>query len=105
MRREAVSMPPISRLCSDPPPTAWCGVFGLKPSVGRVPSKPPYLGRVARAITRTVLDAALLMQVLSRPDWRDATSLPPQDIAWHEIESDPAALLRGRRIGLLLDAG
>ena len=86
-------------------PAAWCGIVGLKPSLGRVPIDPPYMGRAAGPMTRDVADAALLMQVLSRPDWRDATSLPPQDIAWHEIESDPAALLRGRRIGLLLDAG
>lgn len=82
-------------------PAAWCGVVGFKPSNGRVPIKPPYLGRVAGALTRTVADAALLMQTLSRPDWRDATSLPSQDIAWHDLTLD----LSGIRIGLLLDAG
>jgi aspartyl-tRNA(Asn)/glutamyl-tRNA(Gln) amidotransferase subunit A len=76
-------------------------VFGLKPSAGRVPIKPPYIGRVAGPMTRTVLDAALMMEVLSRPDWRDATSLPPQAIAWDDLEID----LRGLKIGLLLDAG
>jgi aspartyl-tRNA(Asn)/glutamyl-tRNA(Gln) amidotransferase subunit A len=82
-------------------PAAWCGVFGLKPSAGRVPIKPPYLGRVAGPITRTVADAALMMATLSRPDWRDATSLPPQEIAWTALDID----LRGVRIGLLMDAG
>ncbi|CAD5370265.1 Amidase [Rubrivivax sp. A210] len=86
-------------------PAAWCGVFGLKPSNGRVPIKPPYLGRVAGPLTRMVSDAAWLMEVLARPDWRDATSLPPQDIAWRDFEVDPRDFLRGRRIGLLLDAG
>ena len=57
-------------------PAGWCGVVGFKPSGGRVPIKPPYLGRVAGPITRTVADAALLMATLSRPDWRDATSQP-----------------------------
>ena len=33
-------------------------------------------------MTRTVADAALLMDVLSQPDARDSMSLPPQDIAW-----------------------
>jgi Asp-tRNA(Asn)/Glu-tRNA(Gln) amidotransferase A subunit family amidase len=82
-------------------PAGWCGVFGLKPSAGRVPIKPPYIGRVAGPMTRSVADAALMMAVLSRPDWRDTTSLPPQDIAWTELDID----LKGLRLGLLLDAG
>ena len=86
-------------------PAGWCGVVGFKPSGGRVPIKPPYLGRVAGPITRTVADAALLMATLSRPDWRDATSLPPQQIDWQAIEADPAAVVRGLKIGLLMDAG
>jgi Asp-tRNA(Asn)/Glu-tRNA(Gln) amidotransferase A subunit family amidase len=82
-------------------PAAWCGVVGFKPSAGRVPIKPPYLGRVAGPLTRTVRDAALMMSTLSRPDWRDATSLPPQDIAWGELD----APVKGLRIALLPDAG
>ena len=86
-------------------PAAWCGVVGFKPSAGRVPIQPPYLGRVAGPITRHVADAALLMATLSRPDVRDATSLPYQPLAWADLASDPQPILRGRRIGLLLDAG
>jgi aspartyl-tRNA(Asn)/glutamyl-tRNA(Gln) amidotransferase subunit A len=82
-------------------PAGWCGVFGLKPSNGRVPIKPPYIGRVAGPMTRTVEDSALAMQVLSRPDWRDATSLPAQEIDWQALDMD----LRGLRLGLQLDAG
>jgi aspartyl-tRNA(Asn)/glutamyl-tRNA(Gln) amidotransferase subunit A len=82
-------------------PAAWCGVVGFKPSNGRVPIQPPYLGRVAGPITRTVADAALMMAVLARPDARDATSLPPSDIDW----GAPAIDVRGLRIGLLTDAG
>ena len=82
-------------------PAGWCGVFTLKPSLGRIPIQPPYAGRVAGPMTRTVADAALMMRVLSQPDWRDATSLPAQDIAWDAPELDP----RGLRIGLQLDAG
>ena len=83
-------------------PAAWCGVVGFKPSAGRVPIKPPYLGRVAGPMTRTVEDAALLMTTLSLPDDRDATRLPPQAIDWLAPAYDD---LRGLKIGLLLNAG
>jgi Asp-tRNA(Asn)/Glu-tRNA(Gln) amidotransferase A subunit family amidase len=82
-------------------PAGWCGLVGFKPSAGRIPIDPPYIGRVAGPLTRGVDDAALLMATLSRPDRRDYTSLAPQDIDW---KINPAAL-RGLRIGLLLDAG
>ena len=55
-------------------PATHCGIFALKPSLGRVPIYPPYMGRVAGPMTRTVADAALLMNVLARPDARDFMS-------------------------------
>ena len=82
-------------------PAGWCGLVGLKPSAGRVPIDPPYVGRVAGPLTRCVDDAALLMATLSRPDGRDYSSLPPQEINWKIAPASP----RGLRIGLLLDAG
>ena len=61
-------------------PAAFCGNFGLKPSFGRVPAYPlsPY-GSVAHLgpHTMSVADAALMMTVISQPDARDWTSLPP----------------------------
>jgi aspartyl-tRNA(Asn)/glutamyl-tRNA(Gln) amidotransferase subunit A len=82
-------------------PAGWCGIFALKPSLGRIPIDPPFMGRVAGPMTRTVADSALLMSVLSRPDWRDHMSLPPSEIPWHDLHMD----IRGKRIGLLLEAG
>ena len=40
-------------------PAAYNGIFALKPSLGRIPIYPPYLGRVTGPMTRTVMDAAL----------------------------------------------
>ena len=85
-------------------PAGWCGIFTLKPSLGRIPIDPPYTGRAAGPMTRTVADAALLMDVLARPDDRDSMSLPAQDIAWSRFDAG-VERLRGLRIGLLLEAG
>jgi aspartyl-tRNA(Asn)/glutamyl-tRNA(Gln) amidotransferase subunit A len=82
-------------------PSCWCGLVGLKPSLGRVPIDPPYVGRVAGPMTRTVDDAALMMSVLSRPDRRDGMSLPPDNINWKALDRP----LRKLRIGLMLDPG
>ena len=55
-------------------------------------------------MTRTVEDAALMMSVLSRPDSRDWTALPPSDLPWDDIgPSTPD--VGGLRVGLMLDAG
>jgi aspartyl-tRNA(Asn)/glutamyl-tRNA(Gln) amidotransferase subunit A len=82
-------------------PACWCGLVALKPSLGRIPIDPPYVGRVAGPMTRTVDDAALMMSVLSRPDRRDGMSLPPDNINWRALDKP----LRKLRIGLMLDLG
>ncbi len=60
-------------------PCAFTGLFGIKPSFGRVPAWPlsPF-GTVAHLgpMTRTVADAALMLNVLSLPDARDWHALP-----------------------------
>jgi aspartyl-tRNA(Asn)/glutamyl-tRNA(Gln) amidotransferase subunit A len=65
-------------------PAAFCGVFGLKPTFGRVPYHPmPNNGLISHVgpLTRTVADAALMLQVMAGPDDRDVWSLeaPPAD--------------------------
>ena len=61
-------------------PAAFCGNFGLKPSFGRVPAYPlsPF-GSVSHLgpHSLSVLDAAIMMNVLKQPDSRDWTSLQP----------------------------
>jgi len=79
-------------------PASFSGVFGLKPSFGRVPAYPlsPF-GTVAHVgpMSRTVRDSAMLLNVISKPDARDWHSLPhePTDYAV-ELETG----LRGKRI-------
>jgi aspartyl-tRNA(Asn)/glutamyl-tRNA(Gln) amidotransferase subunit A len=59
-------------------PACFCGVFGLKPSYGRVPLWPvsnnDYTTHVG-PMTRTVADAALMLSAMAGPDVWDATSL------------------------------
>ena len=82
-------------------PAGWCGLVGLKPSAGRVPIHPPYIGRVAGPMTRNAADAALMMATLSLPDVRDYASLKYEALNW---TIEPASL-KGQKLGLLLEAG
>ena len=70
-------------------PSSLCGSFGLKPHFGRIPSGPkPYHGwesmNAEGPITRTVADAALMMDVMAGPDDRDRMSLPPSGVNYLE---------------------
>jgi len=59
-------------------PSSFCGIYGLKPSYGRVPMWPvsnnDYTSHNG-PMTRTVGDAALMLSVMAGPDDRDRTSL------------------------------
>ncbi len=82
-------------------PAALCGVVGLKPSYGRVSR----YGAVAFAssldqigpITKTVTDAALLLQVMAGVDPNDSTSL---DAAVPDYTAALQGDLKGVRLGL-----
>jgi aspartyl-tRNA(Asn)/glutamyl-tRNA(Gln) amidotransferase subunit A len=66
-------------------PCSFTGLFGIKPSFGRVPAWPlsPF-GTVAHVgpMTRTVTDAALMLNVLAQPDARDWHALPYDARDW-----------------------
>ena len=55
-------------------PCSFTGLFGIKPTFGKVPAWPlsPF-GTIANVgpMTRTVHDGALLFSIISQPDWRD----------------------------------
>jgi len=68
-------------------PAAWCGIFGFKPSLGRVPLWPTPDSWSARImvgpLARRVRDAAAMLEVMAGPDPRDPLS----------IDEAPAGLL------------
>ena len=73
-------------------PASFTGIVGLKPTFGRVPAYPPSpFGSVSHLgpMTRTVADAAAMLDVMAGADLADWTSLPtdPQGFA-REIDED-----------------
>jgi aspartyl-tRNA(Asn)/glutamyl-tRNA(Gln) amidotransferase subunit A len=99
-------------------PSSFCGLYGIKPTFGRVPLYPgcrdhrfpglsgweslEHIGPIAR----TVADAALLMDVLSGPDTRDRHSLPHEEPSSYSRRLAAASTdLTGLRIAWSSDWG
>ncbi|WP_176085005.1 amidase [Martelella sp. HB161492] len=82
-------------------PAGWTGLFGFKPTLGRIPIDPYYTGRCAGPMTRTVDDAVMVMPTITKPDWRDATSVKYENLDWDVAPAN----VKGLKIGLMLDAG
>ncbi|MBI4240569.1 MAG: amidase, partial [Candidatus Rokubacteria bacterium] len=63
-------------------PASFSGIYGFKPSFGRVPQRPGFPGWETLSNTgpmaRTVRDAALMLDVMAGPDDRDRYSLPAE---------------------------
>ncbi|MBB6520738.1 amidase [Pseudoteredinibacter isoporae] len=84
-------------------PASYTGLFGLKPSQGRVPYYPSNADTlVAGPMSRSVSDSAAYLNILSRPDYRDARALNWQDTDYSEHLNKARPSLR---LGLLLNIG
>ncbi len=95
-------------------PASFCGLYGMKATMGRVPLWPgtkderfpgvssweslEHIG----PITRTVADAALVLSVIAGPDIRDRLSIPTCDVDWL---SAAAGDLAGVRVAYSPDLG
>lgn len=87
-------------------PASFSGIYGLKPTFGRVPSGPGFGGSSSIShtgpMTRTVADAALMMDVIALPDERDRFSIPAELQPFsHAIQSHPRRI----RLGWTRDLG
>jgi amidase len=85
-------------------PAAWCGVFGLKPTKGRVPTTGhfPQVGALSDGRTqigplaRSVDVLELALSVMSGPDWHDAGVSPVPLLRSNQVE------IRGTRFFVVI---
>jgi len=96
-------------------PASFCGLFGMKASMGRVPMYPScrderYPGIASweglehvGPVSRTVADSALVLSVIAGPDDRDRHSIPAGDVDWRAA-AEPGDL-RGLRVAYSADLG
>jgi aspartyl-tRNA(Asn)/glutamyl-tRNA(Gln) amidotransferase subunit A len=95
-------------------PASFCGLVGVKATMGRVPLYPGtkderYPGVSSweslehiGPLTRTVADAALVLSVIAGPDDRDRLSLPAADFDWRAAADGD---IRGMRVAYSPDLG
>jgi len=95
-------------------PASFCGLYGIKPTMGRVPLYPStkddrYPGVSSwesiehiGPLTRTVADAALVLSVIAGYDDRDRLSIPSDDVDWLRAADGD---LRGVRVAYSPDLG
>ena len=97
-------------------PAAFSGLVGIKASMGRVPVWPgcrdPRFPGVSGweliehigPLARSVIDAALMLDVIAGPDSRDRLSIPDEGVGWIEAASPPPGKL-GLKIAYCPDWG
>jgi aspartyl-tRNA(Asn)/glutamyl-tRNA(Gln) amidotransferase subunit A len=88
-------------------PSSMCGVYGIKPTQGRVPRpymKPGGWGQFSQngPMTRSVRDAAILLQVMSGPDAGDPTAISDQNFNFYGSLDNG---VRGKKIGWSVNLG
>jgi aspartyl-tRNA(Asn)/glutamyl-tRNA(Gln) amidotransferase subunit A len=79
-------------------PAGFCGLFGFKPTFGIVPVHPHSPAGTLwhqGPIARTVEDAAMMLNVIARPDVRDWNQAPPTNIDFTQGLNDG---IKGMRI-------
>ena len=78
-------------------PSAYCGVFGLRPSTGRIPQWPVDALEMSTVgpIARSTADIKMIMNIITQPDIRDGTSLPYDNVNYH---TNNKILLSGKKI-------
>jgi aspartyl-tRNA(Asn)/glutamyl-tRNA(Gln) amidotransferase subunit A len=82
-------------------PASFSGIFGLKPTFGRVAIYPPSaFGDVSHVgpMSRTVADAALMLDAMKGPDSRDWYSLPDDGVVYRDRVREGS--LKGKRVAL-----
>ena len=86
-------------------PSSFCGIFGLKPTYGLVPAYPPSWAEALAhtgPMTRTVRDAALMLNVIAGYDRRDRNSFPIGPVDYLE---GIGTGIRGARVAWSPDLG
>ena len=88
-------------------PACFCGIYGLKPTFGRVPRDSGTFKievgiSVIGPIVRYVSDAALMLDIMKGPSESDRSSLPEENVSYFENINDQPKKLK---IGYSLDLG